>query len=130
MFGLAAAWLEKGGITINMNLFVLFLILVASIVLGFIKFGTLKQPKDENWNWQQKFAETWNCSVNFLVAGLVAFYFLTIRWPYIVKGDNIIAADFILLLVFGMGMFGHLNVLSINLTKGVEAILNRVLERK
>ena len=55
MFGLVAAWLEKGGVFINMNLFILTLILIASVGLGYIKFGTLKQPKQENWNWQQRF---------------------------------------------------------------------------
>lgn len=130
MLCLAAYWLDKGGIIVNMNLFTLMIILVVSMGLGFIKFGTLKQPKSDNWNWQQKFAEFWNCSVNFLIAGLVAYYFVVVRWSYVVKGDNLIVTDFVLLLIFGMGMFGHLNVLSFNLTKGIEAILKRVLERK
>jgi len=130
MFGLAAAWLEKGGVIINMNVFTMVLALIVSIGLGYIKFGTLKQPKKDNWNWQQKFAEIWNCSINFFIASLVAYYFVIVRWPFIASGNNPTVADFILLLVFGMGMFGHLNVLSLNLTEGVEAIISRFMKGK
>ena len=68
--------------------------------------------------------------MNFFISGLVVYYFVNVRWLLIVRGENLTTADFILLLVFGMGMFGHLNVLSLNLTKGIEAIISRVMERK
>lgn len=130
MLGLATAWLEKGGVVINLNLFILILALVVSTGLGYIKFGTLEQPKKEIWNWQHKFAEIWNCSMNFFISFLIAYYFVIARWPHIVRGDNLTIADFISLLVFGMGMFGHLNVLSLNLTEGIKAIISRVMEGK
>lgn len=130
MVGLAAAWVEKGGVSISFNLVILGLILIGSILLGYIKFGSLNLSKDENRNWQQNFAEIWNCSVNFFIAGLVAYYFVLYRWSEITNGQNITLTDFLLLLIFGMGMFGHINVLSKNITDGVEAILKRVLERK
>lgn len=130
IIGLAGAWLEKGGVLVNLNLVTLLIIIIGSIILGCIKFGSLNLSEDKSRNWQLNFAEIWNCSVNFLIAGLVGYYFVLYRWPAITNGQNITLTDFLLLLIFGMGMFGHINVLSKNITNGVEAILKRVLERK
>jgi len=102
----------------------LILIFLGSLVLGFIKFGSLK-TKDQKW--QQKFAELFNDFVNFLIAGLVGYYFALVRWPLLVMGDTISASDLVLLAVFSMGLFGHLCVLSLNITEGIQAILKKVL---
>lgn len=109
------------------NLIVVKAIFLASLVLGLIKFGSLDS---RGWKWQQKFAEAWNDFVNFTIAGFVGYYFILVRWPILQEGRSLNTSDFFLLAIFAMGLFGHLCVLSKNITDGIEAILKRVLERK
>ncbi|HBE89979.1 MAG: hypothetical protein A3E37_01970 [Candidatus Andersenbacteria bacterium RIFCSPHIGHO2_12_FULL_46_9] len=106
---------------------VLGIIFLASLCLGIIKYQTVL--KEGEWKWQRKFAEGWNNFVNFFIAGLVGYYFMLVRWPLLAKGANIETSDFLLFAILTMGVFGHLNVLSYNITKGVEAILDRVLKK-
>jgi hypothetical protein len=109
------------------NLIAIVIIFVVSIILGSIKFTSLDT---KNWKWQRKFVEIWNDFVNFIIPGLIGYYFILVRWPLLLKGDVINAGDFGLFVIFILGLFGHLCVMSINITNGVEAILKRVLERK
>lgn len=97
-----------------------------SLTLGLIKFGSL----DSNgWKWQRKFAEIWNDFINFFIAGLVGYYFILVRWPLLLKGEVLEISDFALFIIFMLGLFGHLCVMSKNITDGIEAILKRVLGR-
>ena len=110
------------------NLIVLTIIIVASLVLGLIKYGSLaNQYKGEPW--QSKFNEIWNDFVNFLIAGLVGYFFVLVRLPLLLKGESLTLSDFGLLVVFTLGLFGHLCVMSKNITDGITAIFKRVLER-
>ncbi|HLE49043.1 MAG TPA: hypothetical protein VI819_03370 [Patescibacteria group bacterium] len=114
-------------------------IFLISLVLGSIKYKSIysyydfekdeKKPR-KNAPWQLKFAEIWNDSFNFFIAGLIVYYFALIRLPLLLKGEALVFSDFILFIIFILGVFGHLCVMSLNITKGVEAILSRVLERK
>ena len=97
-------------------------------VLGLIKYGSISNEY-RNKPWQLKFAEVWNCSWNFILAGLVGYYFILIRWPQIKTGENLSLADFAVFTIFAMGLFGHINVLSKNITEGIQSILRRVLEK-
>jgi len=54
---------------------------------------------------------------------------LSIRWPYLLNGSDLLVSDLILFVFFILGIFGHLCVLSKNITDGAEAILKRVLEK-
>jgi len=110
-----------------MNLVILGIIFLVSLILGLIKFETLQTS---GWNWQRKFAETWNDAVNFIIAGLIGYYFVLVRWPLLQNGETLNTGDFVLLAIFSMGLFGHLCVLSKNITDGIEVIIKRVLERK
>lgn len=101
---------------------------VISLLLGLVKYGSLA-GKYKGASWQLKFAELWNDTANFFFAGLVGYYFVLIRWPLLLGGAALEASDFALLVIFMMGSFGHLCVLSKNITDGVEVILKRVLER-
>lgn len=110
------------------NFFFLILIIIASIVLGLIKYGSLAdQYKDKPW--QSKFNEIWNDFVNFLIAGLVGYFFVLARLPLLLKGEPLSLGDFGILVVFMLGLFGHLCVMSKNITDGITAIFRRVLER-
>ena len=103
-------------------------ILLVSLILGYIKYGSLA-PSREDWSWQLNFVELWNDVANFLIAGLVGYYFTLVRWPSLSKGEPLNISDFGLFIIFAMGLFGHLCVVSNNITKGIEAILKKVLEK-
>lgn len=100
-----------------------------SLILGLIKYGSIANSY-KNSPWQLKFVEIWNDFVNFFLAGLVGYYFIIVRLPFLLKGEALSISDFILFIIFALGLFGHLCVMSKNITDGVEAILKRVLERE
>lgn len=128
MICLAAYWLEKGGVSINMNLISLISIFIVSIFLGIIKFYALGVVKDKNRSWQLNFAEIWNCSWNFIIAGFVGYYFALYRWPAVTTSQRIEFTDIWLFVIFAMGIFGHLNVLSKNVSEGIQAIFKKFFE--
>lgn len=103
-------------------------IVIASLILGYIKYGSVA-PSRKGWSWQLNFVEFWNDFINFLIAGMVGYYFILIRWPLLSKGGSLDLSDFGLFIIFAMGLFGHLCVVSNNITKGIEAIIKRILER-
>ena len=101
---------------------VVWTMIVISLILGWIKFSTIDT---KSWNWQRKFVEMWNDFVNFFIAGLVGYYFIVVRWPRLFVGDTLNTSDIFLLIVFLLGFFGHLCVLSNNITEGIKAIIDR-----
>lgn len=111
------------------SLIIIGIIFLISLVLGLIKYGSLANSYKGS-SWQLKFAEIWNDFINFFIAGLVGYYFVIVRLPILLKGESLVFGDFVLFIIFILGLFGHLCVMSLNITKGVEAILSRVLERK
>lgn len=121
------------------SLIVVGILFLISLILGCIKYKSIysyydfdkdeKKPR-KNAPWQLKFAEIWNDSVNFFIAGLVGYYFVLVRLPLLLKGEALGFSDFVLFIIFILGLFGHLCVMSLNITKGIEAIISRVLERK
>ncbi len=110
------------------NFVILSLVFLASIILGYIKFASIA-PSRKGWSWQLNFVEFWNDIVNFLFAGLVGYYFIRVRWPLLLKGKLLDISDFGLFIIFAMGLFGHLCVISNNITKGIEAIIKKILEK-
>ncbi len=108
---------------------IIFLILLpVSVSLGFIKYGSLSESY-KNKSWQLKFIEFWNDFTNFFITGLIGYYFVVDRWPLLQNGRTPNTGDFVLFIIFLLGLFGHLCVMSKNITEGVSAILKRVLER-
>ena len=106
--------------------FILVLIFIVSLILGFIKYGSLAKAY-KNETWQLRFIEIWNDFINFFISGLIAYYFFTYRFPLLTEGKTLETSDFVLLTICIMGLFGHLCVMSKNITEGINAILKRVL---
>lgn len=100
-----------------------------SLILGIIKYGSLANAY-KNAPWQLKFIEIWNDFVNFFIAGLIGYYFALVRLPSLLKGEIPTISDFVLFIIFMLGLFGHLCVMSKNITEGVNAILTRILNGK
>ncbi len=109
----------------NVNVMTLLAIAAVSLVLGAIKYGSLTNSY-KGQSWQLKFIEIWNDFINFLIAGLIGYYFVLVKWPLLRNGEALNTGDFILFIIFALGMFGHLCVISKNITDGVEEILRRI----
>jgi len=110
------------------DLLILILIILFSFILGLIKYSSLaEQYKGKIW--QSKFNEIWNDFINFLIAGLIGYYFVLIKWPLLRKGEALNTGDFILFIIFALGMFGHLCVISKNITDGIEEILRGIKKK-
>jgi hypothetical protein len=78
-----------------------------------------------------KMIEFWNNFTNYFIAALIGYYFVVTLWPDLAKGQNInfSGVDFVLFIVFLLGLFGHLCVMSHNITEGINAIIERVFRR-
>lgn len=120
------------------NIFIIGLIFIVSLILGFISYYAsirYDSEKDEerpyrNAPWQWKFFEVWNFFFNFFLAGLISYYFMSVRWGPISKGETVNVSDFILFFLFSMCIFRWFPYLIKNFTEGINVILKRVLERK
>ena len=108
----------------------IFGILILALILAIIKNGTFEYLKKEGTPWQLKFLEIWNNFISYSIGGLIGYYFFTVRWGMLLKGEQVTIADFALILLMSLSFFGHLPVLSRNISEGTSAILKRVLEGK
>src|SRR3989344_8896358 len=104
------------------------IIIAASIILGLIKYKSISDQYVGK-KWQSKFSEMWNDFFNYSISGLIGYYFIFIRLPFL-NGDSMNAIDIVLFFIFILGIFGHLCVISKNLADGIQAILDKVLKGK
>jgi hypothetical protein len=120
------------------NLYILGVLFILSLLLGYIKYNNIlhnynfeedREKPLKNVPWQWKFIEIWNGFVNFFLGGLIGYYFISIRLSFILEGKTLDLSDFILIFIFASCLFGHFSILLLNITKGVEAIIKRVLEK-
>lgn len=107
-----------------MNNFIVVHIFIGSLILGLIKYGSIADSYT-NKRWQLKFIEIWNDFINFFIPGLIGYYFIVIRWPLLLNGGNLGTGDIFLLIIFLFGLFGHLCVVSHNITEGIKAIIDK-----
>ena len=76
-----------------------------------------------------KFLEFWRCCLNYFIALVVAYYFVSIRWGYINQGGNLYIGDFILGTIFLIGIFGWLPYFIKNITEGITAIFTKLFTK-
>jgi len=121
------------------NLIIIGIIFIVSFVLGFIKYKNIyygyndkedKQYPRINSPWQWRFIEIWNCFINFLLGGLIGYYFISVRWNAISNGEILKTADFILIFILTMCLTGWFPHFLKNITEGINAIITRVLDKK
>jgi len=110
------------------NVYIITIIFLVSLHLGFIKYASLANQY-KNTTWHSKFIEIWNDFMNFFITGLIGYFFISSRLPLLLKGGVLNTSDFIVFFIFMLGIFGHLCVISLNITEGIKAIISRVLEK-
>lgn len=99
-----------------------------SLILGLIKYASISSAY-KNTSCQLKFVEIWNDFINFLIGGLIGYYFISVRWPQLVNGMSPNTGDFVFIIIFLVSMFGHLPVISHHLTEGISTIVEKVLKK-
>lgn len=96
---------------------------MASIILGIFSRIAVYNEKSKPW-W---FFEWWRDCVSYFMAGVMGYFFVVVRWPIITKSGNLSANDFILCLIFLMGVLGWLPYFIKNITEGIGKILGIIL---
>jgi hypothetical protein len=117
------------------SLFIVGIIFILSLVVSVIHFGSScfydsdedREKLHVNAPWQWKFAEIWNRFIGFSLGGLSVYYFISIRWNPIFRGESLNLFDFVVLIIIGICLLGWLPYFIKNITEGITAILNRIL---
>ncbi len=120
-----------------MNNFIIWIILICvSVFLGFIKYrGNTRyiyetdsgDKKNPPFSW--KFTEIWNQFFNFFLGGVISYYFIDIKYKVIISNGVLNFGDFILLFVGAMCFLGYFPHLLKNLTQGINAILQKIMDK-
>ena len=75
------------------------------------------------------FFEIWRDAVCYFITAIIVYFFLTIRLPN-VKSEGILStSDFILGIVFLLGILGWLPYFAKNITEGINVIISKVLKK-
>ncbi len=119
------------------NLFYIFIIMndlivwlgifIFSIIFGFLSHKAKYNKEIDKENNFYKFLEFYRHFVNYLLAFIIAYYFISYRFIYIVKGDNFTISDIILGIVFIIGVLGWLPYFVKNITEGISVIFKKIL---
>ena len=110
-----------------MNCYITVTLVIVSLILGYIKYCSLSSSY-KNASWQLKFIEFWNDSVNFLIAGFIGYYFISVKIPLLWMGNSLNTGDFFLLILFLFSIFGHLAVISHHITEGVSTLVEKFIK--
>jgi len=108
-----------------MNNVVVWLILVAvSLIFGILSRIAAHNRKSIPW-W---FFECWRDFVSYFITGVIGYFFVAVRWPNIAKSGILSVSDFVLLLIFFIGVLGWTPYVIKNVTEGLNAIIGRILK--
>ncbi len=98
---------------------------IISVLFGVGSRIAVYKPKGEIYY----FFEIWRDAVCYFITVIIGYFFLIIRWPN-VKSDGILStSDFILGIVFLLGILGWLPYLAKNITQGIDVIISKVLKK-
>ena len=110
-----------------MNNITIWLILVfVSIVFGISNRIAAHNENGNCW-W---FFEVWRDFVNYFISFLIGYFLVVIRWPYIAQSGNLSGSDFLLGLIFFVGILGWWPYFIKNVTEGIDAIITKILDKK
>lgn len=100
-----------------------------SIIWGFLHYKAKYYVDIDKHNEYFKFLEFWRACVNYFITLVIVYYFISVRWPRIVQGNNFSAEDFILGIIFLVGVFGWLAYFIKNITEGVSVIFSKIFNK-
>jgi len=118
------------------NFYTWIFFVIISVLLGFIKYKgnvrynfeeDLKDGKRPPISWI--FVEVWNHSFNFFIGCSIFYYFIDIRYKFIVSNGILNFGDFVLLFIIAMCFLGYFTHLLKNITQGINAILEKVISK-
>ena len=93
------------------------LLFLVSLILALIKYGSLANSY-KNEAWQLKFIEIWKSFVSFFLGGIIGYYFVSVRWNLLLKGEPFSTGDFVLIFIFNSNIITQRLVSSFNLKEG------------
>jgi len=105
------------------NIYIWLILGVASIIFGILSRIAAYHVKSKVW-W---FFEVWRDVVSYFITGVIGYFLVAIRWPKITESGNLSVGDFVLCLVFFMGVLGWLPIFIKNVTEGINAIIERII---
>lgn len=111
------------------NINVWLIIISISLLLGSLHYGAGYFNDIEKKNWMFKLMEYWRIFSNYFITTVIAYYLISLRLDYFIKGDLPSASDFILGSVFLMGIFGWIPYFVKNLTEGISVIFKKYFEK-
>jgi hypothetical protein len=111
------------------NIIIWLFVCLASITWGGLHYKAGYNQDLKNQNSYFKFLEFWRPCLNYFIALIIAYYFVSVRWAYIVQGMNLSVGDFILGIVFIIGVFGWLPYLTKYSVEGVTGIFGKILNK-
>lgn len=88
------------------NLFVWTLLFFASVILGSLTFIEVSRKKDEGKVYV--FMNIFRLTVGYIIASVIGYYFIQIRYNEIIQGGSLTVSDLILGLVFIISILGWL----------------------
>lgn len=113
-----------------MNSPVVWTIMVAvSVVFGFFQYKADYGVENKGKNLYWKSLELWRHVANYFISGLIVYYFLSTRWPHVRLGEPFSLGDFVIGIVFLVGVMGWLGYFVKNVTEGIQAIFAKLLSK-
>ncbi len=111
------------------NLYTWLIISVVSIVWGLLHYKARYFKEIDNENKFFKLLEFSRFVINYFIALSIFYYFVSKRWPTINQNGDFTTTDFLLGMLFLIGIFGWLPYFVKNLTEGINAILKKILDK-
>jgi uncharacterized membrane protein (GlpM family) len=104
---------------------------IVSFFLGFSIFCSyFVKSGDRQYRFRDKVSQGWSHAICFFVgAGGILYYFIRVRWGQIHNGAAVSFIDIILILFLLMSGMGLMPYFLINITKGIEAILSKIINK-
>lgn len=99
----------------------------ASVIFGLLDRISLRQLKKKD-NIALWFFETWRCSVGYFITGIIGYFLIAIRWPNIAQSGDLSVSDFILCLVFVIGILGWIPYFIKSTNDGIKSIADKLIK--
>jgi hypothetical protein len=107
------------------NIGIWILLIIVSLVFGILTKIDIDSSSKRPIHW---FFETWRHFVGYLLASIIGYFFIDVRWPYIHQSGELTTNDFLLFIAFLFAVFGWWPYVVKNITEGIEKILAKIIK--